>query len=1096
MENSREEELGILRERISSLQDASILAALRGLSEKISSQRKLGDKRPSSSGDDLSRLLPSFVSLLDRICRVQSEELREALNKHVRDILVEEIPWVIDVLFRTYAVELQLQPDAVQVIFDALEVDGKERGCNQLYDMMLKSVGRAPVAYQTEYKLIFSICVQRSIFRLKESMDSSDCCGGWWPFALGLASLPLLDSRFRGSLDVLQDAYGIFLPMIENLSHKFVNPEWVVMSIAGGTITTDSLDQETVAQNLDSTVASVELVMQLLVSILHVMDEEERPQIGDANWIKVHRMISKLLIIRWELGQFARAVGYSELRAVQWPLDIGLRLLPFFVESSETLLMTPPQITLVLDMMTRQGKRPKAVELDEESVEMLKLLGPLLEASITGLMHPKKVLFAESTQLFANLAQRTRVGFSRDNRFGALLAQKDGLDSDEKPESEKNDLIAEHDQDVDELLAMISARSDAPLEKRPKKIQPERIDSKPSSSEGIGAIKVEEKPHVSSYHHKGRVIMPATYNLDSETREILWQAYIDDKDKLVEMLGDSNYHQWHDETERPSSRRKSGMDVAFNAIFGESTAQNDSEFEMKNGVIVDDVPKSLIDVSSLFPWQSLISGVVMLASHVVNCAPDTGAKARMLYHIIGDKSREHAVSASLKLLQPDYSRSIWKNCCNVVKSSPSVGCLLYVSFQFRHVAMHTTRHSIDLMVGSFMDLLQTCNSLATEDIHESKMHANKGGLSVHPLDLVQGMVRSCMTFPPLLGSTIDSKSAAHIPDLCGLGEETEVLCYTASCCWVVWQSLQQNKKLEAFWLTDENLDVWSHPVSTARIPAKYQFLTSSLSLISRKIQELAEDSSNIHGALQACSSLCATLCINIFSIFSGSHTNTETDSGIYRICQQKKFNLSLFSVISALCEIYCGLAEDWEDVVLGRWDESYDEFPDAGSIIVGMDIAEACQAYLSVVNAMDPKKIQSIPDTLMSPVQAIVSETHYRMTIIMESIQKMDKQSDIYKRAIKEIQNTPDIIIVDKDSHGHSKRSTNARGKTVKDIQNPFVRAIVQESGRKGSDALDDDVSDLEDFIVADPGKDYEEFIADHFPLDQSSNDSGPDDDG
>jgi hypothetical protein len=133
------------------------------------------------------------------------------------------------------------------------------------------------------------------------------------------------------------------------------------------------------------------------------------------------------------------------------------------------------------------------------------------------------------------------VGLSRDDRFGALLAQKDGLDSDEKPESEKNHLISEHDQDVDELLAMISAkdsaRSDAPQEKRPKKIQPERIDSKPSSSEGIGTIKVEEKPHVSSYHHKGRVIMPATYNLDSETREILWQAYIDDKDKLVEMLG-------------------------------------------------------------------------------------------------------------------------------------------------------------------------------------------------------------------------------------------------------------------------------------------------------------------------------------------------------------------------------------------------------------------------------------------------------------------------------------------------------------------------------------------------------------------------------
>ena len=565
---------------------------------------------------------------------------------------------------------------------------------------------------------------------------------------------------------------------------------------------------------------------------------------------------------------------------------------------------------------------------------------------------------------------------------------------------------------------------------------------------------------------------------------------------VTNMLQDSNYHQWHDETQRPSSHRKRGLDVAFDAIFGESTGQNDAEFELKNGMIVDDVPKRLIDVSSLFPWQSLISGALMLAYHVVNSASNPEIKASLLCHIIGGKSRESAVSAALKLLQPDYSRSAWKNGCTVVKGSPTVGCLLYVSYQFRQVAIQTTRHSIDLMVRSFLELLQACNSLLPEDIHRSKAQAKKAGSSVHPLDLVQGMMRSCMTFPPLLGSTIDSKSASYIPDLCGLGEETEVLCYTASCCWVVWQSLHSKKKLEAFWLAEENLDLWSHPVITARIPAKYQFLTSSLSLMSRKIQELAEDSENIHSALQACSSLCATLCINIVSIFSGSHSNRATEPGVYHICQQKKFNLSLFSVMSALCEIYCGLAEDWEEVVLGTWDQPNDEFPDAGSIIIGMDVAEACKAYLSVVDASDPNKIDCIPDTLVSPVQAIVGETHHRMTIVMESIQKLDKQSDIYKTAIKEIQNTPDIIIVDKDSTRHSKYTSTTKGKTVQDIKNPFVRAIIQESGRKGSDALDDDVSDLEDFIVADPTKDYDEFIADHFPLDQSSNDSGADEDG
>lgn len=58
------------------VQDSSILAALRGLSKKISSQRTLGVKRPSPD-DDLSRLLPSFVSLLNRISRLQSEDLQQ-----------------------------------------------------------------------------------------------------------------------------------------------------------------------------------------------------------------------------------------------------------------------------------------------------------------------------------------------------------------------------------------------------------------------------------------------------------------------------------------------------------------------------------------------------------------------------------------------------------------------------------------------------------------------------------------------------------------------------------------------------------------------------------------------------------------------------------------------------------------------------------------------------------------------------------------------------------------------------------------------------------------------------------------------------------
>ena len=88
---------------------------------------------------------------------------------------------------------------------------------------------------------------------------------------------------------------------------------------------------------------------------------------------------------------------------------------------------------------------------------------------------------------------------------------------------------------------------------------------------------------------------------------------------------------------------------------------------------------------------------------------------------------------------------------------------------------------------------------------------------------------------------------------------------------------------------------------------------------------------------------------------------------------------------------------------------------------------------------------------------------------------------------------------VDQDGYRHgersqehgSRRSAYERRRRLKDIRNPYLRAIVAESGRGAGEVNEGDLSDLEDFIVANPDRDYGGFIAAHFPMAVDSEDDG-----
>ena len=264
-------------------------------------------------------------------------------------------------------------------------------------------------------------------------------------------------------------------------------------------------------------------------------------------------------------------------------------------------------------------------------------------------------------------------------------------------------------------------------------------------------------------------------------------------------------------------------------------------------------------------------------------------------------------------------------------------------------------------------------------------------------------------------------------------------------------------------------------------------MTSGLEVISERIQQIGEDSIDVISALLASSSMSVSMAVEICrELGKNRYPRAKTTPSIFTlVCTQKNLNINLLSVISALCEIYCGLTEDWEEFFNEQTDAA--SIPHAESIAFGFDFTDGCMAYIGAMRAS--QAIHTISDSVLERLELIILETKNRLDIVLKQIQNLDKESEVYKMVIEEIKGAPEIIILETSGTAGTSKNTEIKvrpGKRMKDITNPFVKAILQESGKKDDDLVEDDLSDLEDFIVANPETDYVEFIDNHFPLDNS----------
>ena len=533
------------------------------------------------------------------------------------------------------------------------------------------------------------------------------------------------------------------------------------------------------------------------------------------------------------------------------------------------------------------------------------------------------------------------------------------------------------------------------------------------------------------------------------------------------------------------------MDSAFDAVFGRCISQ-DENIEPASSKSHKQNKTNLLDLSLLFPWQTLLSGCLMLTTLTLkSVGDDIDKQIEIVCNFIDESHRKSAIIAILKDVIPNYSRRMWTSICDAVEHAPSTGILLHLVVQLKHVLHHTTRHTIEILLDSFLEIINKMIPIAMYSYGQFSENVPKSLKNLSsPFFLASSVIKSCLAFPPLVGSSVSPTAAGYLPYLCSIGQNIiDSVAYICSTTWLVWHSVQGNL-MKPDWMTGIP-DATSHPVITARMSSKSSFLISSFAELSNTLSSYMEDLEEHFFSIHICTSLCGTIAAEVYSYLSGS-TSDESLSNIFK---NAKLQLNIISCISSILQLYgkVGVAFEMALSSNGSFDEIRGQ---ATGIVCGVDFVGAVESYIASIAGDESLNIA--PEVLV-PVAGLLHDVGACLNGAMELFASLDETSEQYRAIVIGIESAPNIIMdSSRQSEKHaaaetpepdkkrSRLSSYQRQKRLQEVKNPFVRAILNEAGRKANDAIEDDLSDLEDFIVADPDKNYDQFISDHFPLPDS----------
>lgn len=597
----------------------------------------------------------------------------------------------------------------------------------------------------------------------------------------------------------------------------------------------------------------------------------------------------------------------------------------------------------------------------------------------------------------------------------------------------------------------------------------------------------------------GRVVMRPSLGMDQAEREAMWTAYIRDKDRLVEMLGDSSYREWYDESSHPvhrikrkfkSKKGKSDMEAAFDAVFGR-TAASASELQCR---VVDSYSPSLLYLSTILPWQAALT-----ASVSAMCLTEPG---QSLASLTTKQQRRDAATTALKILEPVYSRNSWVSASKLAETYVAGGAALHFAVQLVTLCNRAGRHTAAPTLEAYTSLLYAICSCqaALEEQSDFQRALSAREVSYFPYTLVARLLRTVFRFPPLLSSSVTPSCAATMPLLTTIGMPSDgTVQYLTALLWLAAHPAAQsaggaggglNNPVPA-WVSQQVSTPSIHPLAVGHPSLKRTAMVELVKILLERCQKELEalDIEVLFPLAQACVTLALTLPSPAVDL-SSTEALVSFLSGHLELMATE-----LAGILESSMEATSDSEKEGDDLLevrgrlLGLGLEFFDalipQACQAGVLSSCLKVLESgysphkrCIAALrradqgSVTCRSVTQGVDAAP--LLSMVQETEGEEEEASLLDGEKGENIDSDNES-----------------DSDSDD-KKRAAGSRKKRIKDIRNPYLRAIMAE-GRRGDGVTDADLSDLEDFIVANPSRDYEEFITNHFPMPESDQESETD---
>jgi hypothetical protein len=657
--------------------------------------------------------------------------------------------------------------------------------------------------------------------------------------------------------------------------------------------------------------------------------------------------------------------------------------------------------------------------------------------------------------------------------------------------------------------------------------------------------------------------MASTLDMDDATREAAWQAYIVDKEQLVEMLGDSAYHEWYDEAEHPLSSRMTGntgansqnIDTFFDAIFGgagEGRKNGSLGGGSGGGILFGSVlPQTVLETSLLYPWQAALAASLHLALSILKIIANTSttatsttattAAAVCCQNLVSLEHRKASAAAVLKIVDPTHSRNTWLAASKGAELYPASGSLLHLVHQLRVLLLRTSRRTSPPMLAGYLALARFILETAAEQEAENVSTAAAAGEMATPasapaaaaasskapwipLRYVGHILQSFCCYPPLLAGSFNAISAEALPRVAsaGMASTSDRTAHTAGLLWLIVQS-NSRISIRPEWLNTAIPEARSHPFVAA---APLVQSAAAAELLCQLAEEGAVltvavlDNGTIEVPVFTCLmpliDACAATAFYLHHELEQQDAGHEVPSAAVLLGHSGSM-ASLDSLSSILLNCFANSAQELASTLDILATSTASEAADSTGKLVEIEQRASFLGigleFIEIVSLVAPflNQAEITASGGQLPLSDALNSCKGAQGSCLELLRTLSEDSEAYLAAVRGLENAPVLALPPSASNDAEEEEHDAldgeeldveennnvsdrvelsayeRRKRLKDIRNPYLRVIVAESRQAAGDAADGELSDLEDFIVANPERDYGGFIADHFPMAEES---------